>query len=288
MSGMDPSMQSGRKQTVDAVSKNIQDQIMGKQQEMQKLTADKGMDVDQRMEKRRELSQEIANLNSQLRQRQAEMRREQHQKLVSPDNETKTGAESDVPAGTDAAGAGQEPFSAAGTDSSLRTKEDERQADNGTKTGSGPDGQEETSTKADAAPREDIPSNGRGTSPSLMDADSERAMISAEDSVQQAQAQRHVVSQLERKLAVVSSEIEQYHRQGISAGAREAEAAELEERVDRASTAQSQILDGTQSKIRLAMDEESEIGRKEAEKREMQRKVEKYRMKPYQSVDIVF
>lgn len=73
----------GVSQGTDSVSKNIQNQILMKQQELQRLSENEDMSPEDKMKKRQEINQEISNLNMQLRQHQMEMRREQQQKAGS-------------------------------------------------------------------------------------------------------------------------------------------------------------------------------------------------------------
>lgn len=72
-----PSVCSGMNMQNDAVSKSIQDQIMNAQKRLQELGADKEMAMEEKMKRRQEIQQEIANLNQQLRQHQIEKRKEQ-------------------------------------------------------------------------------------------------------------------------------------------------------------------------------------------------------------------
>lgn len=63
----------------DSVSKHIQSQIQNLQEKMQKLSEDEEMTIEEKMKKRQEIQQEIANLNSQLRQHQIEQRKKQQE-----------------------------------------------------------------------------------------------------------------------------------------------------------------------------------------------------------------
>ena len=75
-------MQTGvmnRQMGTDAVSKNIQNQIANAQKQLQELSSNKDMSMEEKMNKRQEIQQQIADLNNQLRQHQIEMRREQQQ-----------------------------------------------------------------------------------------------------------------------------------------------------------------------------------------------------------------
>ena len=68
-----------RQMGTDTVSKNIQNQIANAQKQLQELSSNKGMSMEEKMNKRQEIQQQIAELNNQLRQHQIEMRREQQQ-----------------------------------------------------------------------------------------------------------------------------------------------------------------------------------------------------------------
>lgn len=61
----------------DSVSKNIQNQIANAQKQLQELSANKDMSIEEKMKKRQEIQQQITDLNNQLRQHQIEQRKEQ-------------------------------------------------------------------------------------------------------------------------------------------------------------------------------------------------------------------
>ncbi len=73
--GRQPSMAQG----ADAESKNIQSQIKRLEQELQKLSENEDMSMEDKMKKRQEIQQEISALNIQLRQHQIAQRREERQ-----------------------------------------------------------------------------------------------------------------------------------------------------------------------------------------------------------------
>ena len=52
----------------DSVSKNIQNQIANAQKQLQELSANKDMSIEEKMKKRQEIQQQITDLNNQLRQ----------------------------------------------------------------------------------------------------------------------------------------------------------------------------------------------------------------------------
>ena len=60
----------------DSVSKSIQNQIANAQKQMQELSANKDMSIEEKMKRREEIQTQIKDLNMQLRQHQIEQRKE--------------------------------------------------------------------------------------------------------------------------------------------------------------------------------------------------------------------
>ena len=69
--------QMGMNQAMDSYSKNIQNQIANAQKQLQELSSNEGMTLEEKMKKRQEIQQQISDLNMQLRQHQIEQRRAQ-------------------------------------------------------------------------------------------------------------------------------------------------------------------------------------------------------------------
>ena len=66
-------------QVSDSFSKNIQNQIANAQKQLQDLSANKDLSIEEKMKKRQEIQQQINDLNNQLRQHQMEQRKEKQQ-----------------------------------------------------------------------------------------------------------------------------------------------------------------------------------------------------------------
>lgn len=64
------------KQSGDALSKSLQKQIAEKKTQMQELSANQELSVEEKMQKRQELQQQIFELQNQLRQHEIELRKE--------------------------------------------------------------------------------------------------------------------------------------------------------------------------------------------------------------------
>ncbi len=71
--------QMGKNQAADSYSRNIQNQIANAQQQLQELSSNEDMTLEEKMKKRQEIQQKISDLNMQLRQRQMEQRKEKQQ-----------------------------------------------------------------------------------------------------------------------------------------------------------------------------------------------------------------
>ena len=67
--------QIGMNQAMDSYSKNIQNQIANAQKQLQELSSNEEMTLEEKMKKRQEIQQQISDLNMQLRQHQIEQRK---------------------------------------------------------------------------------------------------------------------------------------------------------------------------------------------------------------------
>ncbi len=71
--------QMGMNQVTDSYSRNIKNQIANLQKQLQELSSNEEMTLEEKMKKRQELQQQISDLNMQLRQHQMEQRKERQQ-----------------------------------------------------------------------------------------------------------------------------------------------------------------------------------------------------------------
>lgn len=77
---------TGMNMTADSVTKNIQNQIANAQKQLQELSSNGEMTIEEKMKKRQEIQQEITSLNQQLRQHQIDQRKEQQRANSSMDD----------------------------------------------------------------------------------------------------------------------------------------------------------------------------------------------------------
>jgi len=71
--------QMGMTQATDSYSRNIQNQIANAQKQLQELSSNEEMSLEEKMKKRQEIQQQISELSVQLRQHQMEQRKEKQQ-----------------------------------------------------------------------------------------------------------------------------------------------------------------------------------------------------------------
>lgn len=71
--------QMGRNQAADSYSRSMQNQIAGAQKQLQEISSNENLSLEEKMKKREEIQKKINDLNTQLRQHQMEQRREKQQ-----------------------------------------------------------------------------------------------------------------------------------------------------------------------------------------------------------------
>lgn len=81
---------------MDSVSRSIQKQIENAQKQLQELSSNQDMPLEEKMKKRQEIQQEITSLNQQLRQHQIEMRKEQQAERASAEDMAGNSKKADV------------------------------------------------------------------------------------------------------------------------------------------------------------------------------------------------
>ncbi len=67
---------------MDSFSKSIQNQISNAQKQLQELSENKDMSMEEKMKRRQEIQQQITELNNQLRQHQIEQRKEKQEQAA--------------------------------------------------------------------------------------------------------------------------------------------------------------------------------------------------------------
>lgn len=211
--------QNTKAQPVDSVSKNIQNEISDVQRKRQELSSKEDISVEEKQKKRQEMQQEISRLNAQLRQRQAEMRREKQQKELLSE-EMKKDSDKTKEAGPKKVETKEEK-AAKTTKETKETKETGR-TERGTK-------EEKEKKEKDA-----------GISQMGM-----KEVAAADIALQQMRSRRNVISGMENDITILQGEIRQDEARGANVEEKQAALKKQEEKVQKASASQFSVLDNT-------------------------------------------
>ena len=76
---------------MDSFSKSIQNQIFNAQKQLQELSENKDMSMEEKMKRRQEIQQQITELNNQLRQHQIEQRKEKQEQAAKSAEKKESG-----------------------------------------------------------------------------------------------------------------------------------------------------------------------------------------------------
>lgn len=205
--------QNTKAQPVDSISKNIQNEISDVQRKRQELSSKEDISVEEKLKKRREMQQEISRLNTQLRQHQAEMRREKQKELLSEETKTDSKAEPDKM---------KEEAKKAETKEARQTGKDEREV-------------KEEKRKGTEEEKQEAGISGAGM----------EEVVAADFALQQLKSRRNVISGMENDITILQGEIRQDEARGANVQEKQAALKKQEERVQKASTSKFSVLDNT-------------------------------------------
>lgn len=229
---------TGEAQPADSVIKGIQEEISEVQRQRQQLSSKEDLPDAEKVKKRQELQQKISDLNRELRQRQAEVRKEQQRETLAKANQNDISSAR----GTDKKNANPK-------DAALSTAaEESKKTDN---------------TKAEAAGRTDTQNeNVRDTGTLLEKADSKassvkaeqdkttqlqdfdipkktwKALVKSDSSREQARKQETVIARIEGGIAILKSEIKLDEARGANVEKKQEELKRQNEKLHQASAAQ--------------------------------------------------
>lgn len=243
MKGIDnlSSRPTGVTRQVDSVSKNIQKEISETQRQRQELSSKEDMPVAEKVKKRQELQQKISSLNRELRQRQAETRKEQQKETLI--NESRTGM----------------------SDAKSADEKDKKTNKSTTK-----DIAEDSIKASDAKPKDagrtdSRNDNLRGADSSVKKADDKasqnkdsqdkdsrlqtlqnieipqkdwKAVVESDSSKEQIRKQETVIARIEGGIAILKSEIKLDEARGADVSKKQAELKKQEEKLQKASASQ--------------------------------------------------
>ncbi len=236
--------------------KNIQNEITGVQQQMQALSSEEGLSVNEKITEKKKLQKEISSLNTELKQRQEELNKSQKREIriaelqedIKPTKEEKT--EDKMQAGSIS------PDREEDKNLPADSRQTDRQGAVIAKNNDGvvllkeelnPNGKQGAETKQ-AEEKEEITAEKEAAGTNR-DTDEElsgkelRTVVSADISVQQAERQGTVITRIRNGIAILKGEINQDEKYGTETeGRKQAELETLEKKEERAMTFQFSAL----------------------------------------------
>lgn len=206
---------------VDNVSKEIENKISGIQRQMKSISSKEELSEEEKMKKRQELQKEMSRLNTQLRQRQAEAKKEQRKEAIQKETARKETSRKE------AVSKEAEPKKEAVQKETSKVEAAEKGTANKEKTGK--EAQRADRRNTDGNAEKD---NKPGESGSVLI--EEQAIYGAQSSVEQAKTQGAVIARIDRGIAVIKSEISQDENRGMNVDKKKEELAKQEKREEKA------------------------------------------------------
>ncbi len=271
----------------DQKSKNIQNEITDMQQQMQKLSSEEELSVNEKANERKKLQKEISNLNTELKQHQEELLRShkresmmaQLQEAQEPEKEE---SEDTVRAEDTASDAPDEQLLPA-DEKQLPTEEQQpplpgsviTQNNDGTvvfKDAIKQDRQPDVDTeKPTDTPKEEViveeetnPADSDTVTDASLSGKEMQAMVSANSSVHQAGLQGTIITKTNDGIAILKGEIRQDERRDVDTERKQAELEKLEKQEQRATLFQFSILGDANKAMKASMESDA-AAREEAQ-----------------------
>lgn len=208
-------------QPVDTVSKGIQDEIENVQREKQALSSKEELSVEEKMKKRKELQQELSSLNAKLRQRQAEIRREQQKETATGELRVEDGRDSE--------------------EKKAGLKADEKQAarqDGSNRQDWMTEAAKQKNSKDEKAGRKGSKENKADAEDVGISQDEMRRVVSTDAAVKQSRQRGSIIARMEGGRVILKGEIELDEIRGEDAEKKQAELEKQEEKIRQAAAMQ--------------------------------------------------
>lgn len=235
-------MQINKTGLTDTKSKSIQNEITDVQQQMQKLPSKEEYSPSEKADERKKLQKEISGLNIKLKLHQDELLKSQKREVMLAELQEEKEASSDK-ADKEELSAGekradrQETVLTKNSDGTVILKEEKNS-------------EGKSSVEAEDEAKENIEADTEkdaGLSHKDM-----HAMVSADNSIQQAGRQGIVIARMKDGVVILKGEISQDERYGADTGKKQAELGKMEKREQRARAFQSSTLGEANITVRSA------------------------------------
>lgn len=208
-------------QSADVVSKGIQDDIENVQREKQALSSKEELSVEEKMKKRKELQQELSSLNAKLRQRQAEIRREQQKETAAGELRAEDGKDSE--------------------EKKAGLKADEKQGvkqDDSNRQGWKTEAAKQKNPKDEKADIKGSKENKTDAEDAGISEDEMRRVVASGAAVEQTRQRGSIIARMEGGRVILKGEIELDEIRGEDAEKKRAELEKQEERIRQAAAMQ--------------------------------------------------
>ncbi len=264
----------------DQKSKNIQNEITDMQQQMQKLSSEEELSVNEKANERKKLQKEISNLNTELKQHQEELLRSHKRESMMAQLQEAQEPEKEESEDTVRA---EDTASDAPDEKQLPTEEQQpplpgsviTQNNDGTvvfKDAIKQDRQPDVDTeKPTDTPKEEViveeetnPADSDTVTDAGLSGKEMQAMVSANSSVHQAGLQGTIITKTNDGIAILKGEIRQDERRDVDTERKQAELEKLEKQEQRATLFQFSILGDANKAMKASMESDA-AAREEAQ-----------------------
>lgn len=228
----------GGAQPTDSVTKNIQKEISEVQRQRQQLSSNGDLPVAEKVKKRQELQQKISGLNRELRQRQAESRKEQQKEALV--NKSRTGVST-------AEDADEKDIKTKNTTAKNTAGKNTEESNAKTKDAGRTDVQNDNVHNAGASTKsvDDKASqkkNSQDHTSKLQDIEIPqkewKAVVKSDSSREQMRKQENVIARIEGGIAILKSEIKLDEARGADVTKKQAELKKQEDKLQKTSAPQ--------------------------------------------------
>lgn len=224
--------------STDSKSRNIQNELTGVQQKLQKLDSKEELSVSEKTIEREKLRKEKSGLDTELKRHQEELSKSYKREIRMAElQEDKEPAEEEtskdkIQTKSDAIAASKEEMN-----------QDEKRGVN-TETKPADESKEDIAEKeTKAIDRDPVTDNGISGKKML-------AIVSADSSVQQANRQGTIIANTRDGIAILKGEIDQDERRGVNTEKKQADLEKMEKQAQRAIAFQSSILGEANNKMK--------------------------------------
>lgn len=234
-----PDLQMNIMHSKDSKSKNIQNEITGKQQQMKRLSSEEELSVNEKMNEEKKLKKEISSLNTELKQHQEELRRTQRREMMMSElKEEKEQAEEEK-----SEDRVQSAQNSAGKSEEKNLPADKTQSETAN-----------TNLKEDLVEKESkiVDNDSHKETMEGLSQKKMHAIVSADTSVQQAGRQGSVIARIRGGIAIFKGEINQDENRGIDTEKKQTELEKMEKKEERARAFQASVLGEANSTIKSA------------------------------------